>query len=389
MKKLIAYKKSILSSIGFLFFTAFSNAQDSAAIIHLLMVKEFAQAKEAVDKQVSDNSTAVNLVLKAVVYDSLAKNPAAHGLSASPRDESFAALQQVAGIDEDYILRNTEALAKDLYAGFVFEGMSYFNNAAERKDKSSFAKALETFKSAAVAGRFLYKYKWAESELNPALLTYLSKAAIYADKEEDAIFYSKKIVDEKDTNQQQRSNYEIVYQWLIYYFNNRKDTAAVSKYLAVAKQLYPQSTYFLLTEIDWLRQKQDYSTLFERYRVLIEKEPTNNRYKLAYARDIFNSLWPNKLDGGRPAAELIAVLEYLAGKAETATEASMLLAKAYINMAKQYASNKNIYKSFLELSNRYLRKISSNKTGAGVAERKEARQLLVINSRALSRMKEK
>lgn len=399
MKRVSAYKKSILTGIGFLFFGVVCKAQDSAAVMTLLHQKEYARAKEAADKLAVENEVAENYLLKAVVYDSVAKSPAAGSLVADARWQAFAALQKAALIKNEYVFKQGQELARDLYNGFITEGLVNFNMAAERNEKVGFETALLIFKKAEKVNAFLHYMKWDSVLVHPLLLSFISKAAIYSENEVDALFYCNKMIDEITLNKNTATGNEIIYHWLLYYYNNSKDVAAFTKYLELAKAAYPANKqYFLLAEIDWLRQQQDYKTLFARYDELIAGNDKNDYYKMAYCMDIFNSLWPKAASGYKTPAELIALLKPVTTGKEKAAEASLLLAKTYINMAQDVLSDlklrrnakpaviadyKTQYKKLLLLSNQYLQKIIVNKANLYRPERKEAKRLQAANSKAL------
>lgn len=380
MKWIIKNKKSILTGIGFLFFLGFGKAQDSTSIIQLLQQKKYALAKDAVDRLLTEKETATRYMLKALVYDSIAKSPASNGLLADGRWQSFLALKKAISLYNGTGTFQGQQLAQDLYNGFIQEGLANFNAAVEKNDKLLFETALSVFKKAEQVNGFQHQQNWEAPASNLLLASYLSKSAIYAEKEGDAEFYSKKYID----NTEARTS-EIVYQWLLYYYSKRKDTEAFYKYLDKAKAVYPNSNFFLLTEIDWLRQQLQYDTLFTRYQQLITANPSNPKYQLAYCRDIFNSLWPINTGAGKTAEELINLVKPLVRKKETETEACLLLAKSYSNMARQNLTpptNNDLAKSYLKFANNYLQKVISN--NSNIQHKKEGNKLLAANKKILN-----
>ncbi len=390
MKKFIAYKKSILISIGFLFLMEYSTAQDSVAIKTLLSQKEYAHAKEAVDKLAAGTETAENYFLKAIVYDSIAKKPEANNLLPDARWQAFTALQKAAVLKNEYVLRQGQELAGDLYSGFINEGLANFNTAVDRSSKAGFENALAIFKKAEKVNEFGYRLKWDSVPLNSLLLSFLTKSAINAENETDALIYSKKILDINSDSKPIVAGKEIAYQWLLYYYSSRKEGETFNKYLALAKAAYPGNVIFALAEMDGLRQQKDYAGLFKKYQQLITADPGNLQYKLAYCSDIFNSLWPTKAAGAPvSAAQLIDILKPLTGSKETAVKANLLLAKTYINLAQEIltgagnANTKVRYKNYLAISNKYLQRIIAAKENTNKPEWKEAKRLLLTNSKAL------
>lgn len=409
MKKNVSYKKSILLSIGFLFLGGWLAAQDLPRIKELLHEKRLAEAKEAVDSLVVFEQSAVALLIKAEVYNAVASDISFRKLAPDARWEAFQALQKAVLAYKEYsnhqVTADSFRLVFDLYNGYTAEGMQYYNAGAERDDKTSFATALTHFKKAAAVSQFIYSNNWGKTETDTLNLLYLSKSAINAEKEEDALFYSKKIADNYLQYSPFKNHYEIIYQWLVYYYKERKEPESFTKYLALAKEQFPLSTYFDLAEIDWLREQQDYALLFTKYRQLLQAEPANNTYRLAYYRDQFMYLWgpgasnqPNKLV---TVKALVNGLQQLAaGNKENGVtmNARLLLAKVYINQAqdlhkellmrsttdpKVTGSYKKRYRDLLLLSNKYLKQITTVKTMQHQATGREAAQLLTANLIAL------
>jgi hypothetical protein len=383
MKQIAAYKKSMLTGIGFLFFIVTVNAQDGTAIKNMLQQKNYAHAKEAVDKLVVEKETEENYFLKAVVYDSIAKSQFADGLLADARWQAFLALQKAALVYKQYVYEKGKYLCDDLTLGFINEGLANFNAAADRNNKAGFETAWTFFKKASAINEFGYALKWDSAAVNPLLLLLLAKSSIYAEKESDALVYCKKIIDNNPAGKPLVTGNEIIYQWLLYYYSNRKDEENFDKYLPLAKAAYPANQYFFLAEMDWLRQQQYYTRLFKKYQDLIKAEPGNLQYRLAFSTDIFNSLWPVKNAGATiKATELVIILKPLIANKQTDIKASLLLAKTYINMAQDVLVKKE-RQNYLQLSNKYLRQIINAKENANKPERKEAKQLMVTNAKAL------
>lgn len=406
MKMNISYKKSILLSIGFLFVGTCLKAQDSARIMELLAKKELARAKEAVDSAAITHPSAAVFLLKATVYHAVSTDAAAKNITIDARWEAFQALQKALLSDKEYINSLLEPtnykIAYDLYDGYTLEGIQYYNAGAERDDKINFTNALSDFKKAAAISQFIYSSKWGKSEVDTLNLYYLSKSAINIEKEEDAVFYSKKIVDNNFIHPALKNFYEIIYQWLVYYYKSRKEAAPFAKYLALAKEQFPLSAYFRLAEMDWLREQRQYPELFKKYKEMLLAEPANSNYRLAYYRDQFMYVWgagqENKLVNVKALISGLQQLTAGSNQSLVALNAKLLLAKIYINQAQDVtrelmmrsttdpkisATYKMRYRNSLLLSNKYLKQIAAVKSPQTQSISREAAQLLANNSVAL------
>ena len=392
-----------------MFFVGYTNAQEPGRIYELLANKELARAKEAVDSAILLYPTAGLFLVKAVVYDSIANNAEAKNLAADAKWEAFQALQKAVGADAAFVNTqlslNSYKLAFDLYDGLTREGLAYYNAGAERDDKNSFAAALASFKKAAAVSQFMYTNNWGKPATDTLNLLFISKSSINAEKEEDALLYSKKIADNNFVFGGFKTGYEIVYQWLVYYFKNRKEAVLFYKYLAAGKQQFPQSVYFNLVELDWLREQQQYAALFKKYRELMLADPANTGNITAYYKDQFSYLWkpatagqPNNLININGFIKGLKQLIAANGTKQLGMEARLLLAKTYINQAQDivkeqmmrsttdpriHAGYKKRRNDLLLLSNKYLKQITAVKTIQNPTIGREAADLLQVNAMAL------
>ena len=415
MKYFTEYKKPILICIGFLFFMGVIKAQDMSSAQLLLQQKDYARAKEAVDSLVLiPDANAAIWLLKADVYNTISKDTDARNLVADARQEAFQALQKAMQLNPGEV--NTQlkssgfGLPFDLYNSYTNTGITFFNAGVERNDKGSYKEALTNFKQAGLISRYIYANGWGLSATDTVNLYYTAKAAINTDKEEDAVFYCKKIIDNNITETAAHNDFENIYQWLVYYYKTRQDKANFTKYADAGMKAFPNSNYFNLSYIDWYRQQKDYANLLTQYKILFAKDDANGKYQLEYYNDVFNYLYQSKAeitDRQQDRHQYQTLLTNgLTGYLKlnpTSTAARLLLGKFYINQATEVnkvmmlrsttnATVLNEYRVatnyYYKISNWYLLEIVNKFSKTDTIIYNEALSLLIMNFRMLKMTKE-
>jgi len=370
MRKYTAYKKSILSGIGFLFFMTGVAAQDIARVEQLYSQKKLPEAKEAIDSVTNTGgSSAAAYLLKANIYNSIAKDLSLQNLTADGKQEAFNALQSATALDKTYVtaqLQPQYALAWELYSGYTNDGLAYYNAGVERNNKTGFGAALVSFKKAGTVRTFITANAWGTTAIDTANLYYCAKAAINADNETDAVIYCKKIADNYLIQTSLSKGYEDIYKWLAYYYKQQQLAELFNRYCAIGAKQFPQSVYFSLLQVDWLRQQGDYMNMFAFYQDILEKQPGHPGYQLAFFNDLYNYVF----QGGEPVNDKTfytdslekGLLKYL-GKNPAANDARLLLGKLYTNEAasivKETGNSKKItvYRSLLIKANSQFQRI--------------------------------
>lgn len=389
MVRYILYKKSIIIIIGFLFFSSISVAQLVADARLYLAQKDYPRAKDAIDSYLQINpDDASTLLLKASIYNQLGKDADARYLVADARYDAFQALQRAVLLNkilvEDSFNRNY-GLPLDLYNGFTNDGINYFNAGMERNDKTVFNQAVNLFKKAGQISHFIYSNGWGLTLVDTINLYFTAKAAINAGNEAVALEYSKKIADAGIVSTQNKYGFESIYQWLVYNYKQKKEADNFKKYTEIALLKFPESVYFNLINIDWLRMQRNYSEMFNSYKQVINNHPGNFRLQLAYYNDIFNYLYKSKeqvTDRFRFENELEKGLNQFLKKVISSTEARLLLAKNYINQA-NLNRNAITRKSLLIKSNAVLNELTQKYCSINSEHCKEGKALLKSNLKLL------
>jgi hypothetical protein len=398
MIRLIKNKKPILICIGFLFLLHHIQAQGNLAYTRqLYQNRELARAKESIDSIILINPDVPEAWgLKAAIYNSISKDAHTKNLVADAKMEAFQALKK-AGIAD-----SAHSIALDLYNGYTNDGLTAFNVATGQNSIPLYIEALNGFKNAGLIRSYINTISAGIPALDTVNLYYTAKSAIYADKEEDAIFYCKIIIDNKINKYRAYHDIEIIYKWLVYHYKSKADWPNFIFYIKRSLEAFPESVYYNLLYADRCRQLKDYPGLFEQYRQIFKKESNPNIYRLAYYQDLYNYVYESKAAPedrkSYQAALLKGLTAYLKQKPADPT-ANLLMGKYYINQAAVVTREMmmrsitdphimNTYKSRVadqfKKSNRYLLSIIKNNKVFPSKYYSEALHLLIANFRLLN-----
>ena len=392
MKYFIGYKKSILTSIGFLFFMGFLKAQQPNNARLLFEQQDVAAAKQSIDSFVLTNAgSAAGWLLKARIYNAISKDQNLKDLVADGRMDAFIALQKAMQLNKPYTQQELAALQYslpfDIYNGYTDDGLTWYNAGAESNDKNSFSTALDKFKKAGMVSRLIFTNGWGLTAFDTANTYYAARAAIMAGKEEDAFLLAKKIADAGITQSLTTKTMERIYEWLAYYYKKQKDGNNLLKYARMSTFYFPADVYFNLILVDWYRQQQDYSNMFTQYQQLFTKQPGNSKYQLAYLNDVFNYLFNNKVPiTNRADYENILDngLTAFVKSNSTSVAARLLLAKLYFNQGQEPAMRTAAERiNLLKRSNTNLKEILARFCNTTSENCEEARLLLVRNIKVI------
>ncbi|HEV8079786.1 MAG TPA: hypothetical protein VGP43_03670 [Chitinophagaceae bacterium] len=273
-------------------------AQDPKKLKTYLDAKQYDKAKAEVDAAIAKNATSpLTLYYKSRVYAALASDPQFKASVPDAREQAFEAFKKAIETDKDnkVLFAATQDQYKpifDLYTGYYDAGAAAFNNGAASRNKADYDQALSMFKNSDMVGRYIYSKKWALSELDTQLVLTIGKAAINADKKEEALQYLKRLADAgifatKDDN----TGYQLPYQWLSLYYKDAKDEENFLKYNSLGRKLFPKEDYYDAVMLDYYREKKNYPSLFRKYDEITTNFPDSFSYHFNYAADVFNFIY--------------------------------------------------------------------------------------------------
>ena len=270
----------LLSLTGFGLF-----AQNVDKAKDYLKSNKIAEAKTEIDKVLATDKGQKNpeaWYTKLKVYNAIAANDQLKTQTPDARDQAFAALVKYTEIDDKKLL----LLQMDSYkpVNEIYQG--YFQVGANDYNGQKYAEALENFSGALRTSSFMNAKGWTNLKIDTTSTLYAGISAEKANKKDSAAIYYGKLAEAKIANIN-GSNMIDIYKWLVDYYNNKKDEANTKKFLAIAKEQYPEDLFWPSVELDDLREKGPKDSLFAKYDEIVTKFPKNHLFFFNYGLELY------------------------------------------------------------------------------------------------------
>mgnify|MGYP001319076546 CR=1 FL=1 len=321
-------KQTFLALLSLLFITA-SFGQDMKKVRNFYDKKDWAKGKEAIDLVLANEKEQKNWeawYYKGLIYGQVAKDA---NLSSTVPDAwmvSFESYLKAMELDskqaETFMtLRNFPVF--DNYLELQRQGNDLFN-------KQDYKTAFERYKQADKVGRFIFKNKWALSEVDTILYYYMGAAAMQSDNMEGAVEYFKKICDANIGGE----GFDVCYRYVSYYFDKKGDVETADKYAAMGRKLYPEDSYYDRVELDRERKKNGIGpALFEKYDVVLQRDTKDYDLRYDYAAEVFNWMYN---DGEAPADQKEKYFNKIVEQLKICTEIDPAKIDGYLLLGKTY-----------------------------------------------------
>lgn len=320
--------KQIVVAVIFLLSSFSLAAQDIKKVRSFFDKKDWVKAKEAVDLMLANEKDQKNWeawFYKGLVYGQIAKDA---NLKATVPDAwivSYEAYQKAMELDP-----------KQAEANFILRNYPFFENYMELQklgndsyNGKDYAGALEKYKQADMVGRFIFKNKWALSEVDTVLYYYAGAAAMQVEKMDEAIGFFQKICDANIGGE----GYDVCYRYVSYHYDQKGDAATAEKYAAMGRKLYPNDTYYDKLDLDRQRKKGVGPDLFAQYEKVIAKEPKDYDMRYDYAAEMFNWLY---MDQKTPADQKPTYFEKIVEQLKKCSEIDPANPESYLLLGKSY-----------------------------------------------------
>jgi tetratricopeptide (TPR) repeat protein len=276
--------KKVLLFMLVAFLTQAVMAQDVKKVKELLAANKLGEAKTTIDQIVANPKNAKNAeawYLKGKTYSAIAVSPTERAGTPDARMQSLEAFKKAQEIDKNsatlYFTVDNYQPVFNLYTSGFEEGANYYN--AEKYDD-----ALATFKNTGTVGDYIFAQGWGLYKLDTTITYYSALSAMNAKKEDEAVFYFKKLADANVGGSPENAT---SYRYLAKYYYDKKDEASMMKYISAGMALYPNDDYMPLLELDYIREKGDTKALFAKYDEIITKNPNNYAVTVDYATELF------------------------------------------------------------------------------------------------------
>ncbi|HVX26018.1 MAG TPA: hypothetical protein VHB70_06735 [Parafilimonas sp.] len=257
--------KRVILTLALVFGIIYLNAQDEAVIQLYATQKKWEQAKEQVDKwladpKLKDKDKPTAYLWKLTVYSQLFVDSSLSQKYPDAKDQAIDALNKYVALDPTLKQMKEQNFASgvgNLYSGSFDKGREAFN----AKDWQT---AFKNFSEAERLGDFLLSNKLSSNTATVDTVTvlYTGYAAQNAQLTDSAAKYYGILADLKVSGK----DYEDIYKYLIQYYSDKKDDANFKKYLAEAKELYPNdSSVWTQFEMGNLTENADLPKLLAQY----------------------------------------------------------------------------------------------------------------------------
>lgn len=172
-------------------------------------------------------------------------------------------------------MENNQPLA-DLYAGYSFDGASFYN-------AGNFNDALANFKKCLDVVAFMSSKRLTNVKLDTTVTLYAGISAEKANKPDEAAVYYGKIADAKAKGE----GFAEIYKWLADYYQRKNDIATASKYSALGKEVYPTDPFWTGFDLEMLRTKGTKEELFKKYEDVVKENPDNHLFLFNYGVELY------------------------------------------------------------------------------------------------------
>jgi len=193
------------------------------------------EAKTELDKALADPKSQNNAeayLLKAEVLGSIAANPDLKAKYPNADLEGLEALKKYLELEPA-----ETKLKEDKYVGVNGIYGSLFASGVKEYNAKNWDSAYNKFKYVAELGDLFTSRKWSSSSFDTTSYLYAGVTAQNAKKNEEAAKYYGRIAENKIKG----PDYEGIYDFLVKYYLNNNNQAEFTKYLALAKEAYPEN----------------------------------------------------------------------------------------------------------------------------------------------------
>lgn len=321
--------RKLILTITLAVFSASVFSQSLEDIEKYLALQRWEDAKGLVDKFLTSEKNAKvakGWYYKGYIYSQLANLPKYAGNTF--RMDAFEAYKKYQELDpKNTLMKDNENV--EFFALYN----SYFDSAIVKYNAKKYADAFLSFKDAITIEDFIrsknYSYKkYSFPAMDTQLIQNTALSAYLAKDSANAATYYQKLADAKI----KAEGFLEIYQFLVEYFGVKKDVASRNKYIAIGKEVYPESDYWCALELQ--DAGTDKAKIFAKYDELLKGTCGTYIMHYNYAAELFNYLYTQD----KKPADYLAIqakLEDVLKKAlaiKPAPEPNLLMARHLYNV---------------------------------------------------------
>lgn len=282
--------RSFLPVLILLLSTLLLKAQNYEATKNLIAMSQYTQAKEAIDRAMSNAafiSKAEAFIQKAAIYAGLAADPSRQGTTAADQllaeaDRAFKKYQEMdpeESLLSDVIYKPTPI---NIYAGFFASGYRDYEIKNWKPGFEKFKKVIE-YSDMLAAKRII----GTDLDTNSILLAGITAEG--AGLRDEAVKYYERLADLMISNPE----YEGLYHFMVSYYAARNDLDKFEKYRIIGRKLYPNSQYFSYDKVDFaIGREPDLNKKIKALESILAADPSNEKANSILAGIIYDALNP-------------------------------------------------------------------------------------------------
>jgi len=274
--------KKMFLSVVLALCAVYTMAQDEVLQLYIAQ-KKWEDAKTEVDKMVAnpkikDKDKPTAYLWKLTVYSQLFVDPALTQKYPDANEQALDAYDKYVALDPELKQlkeQNFGVGIGNLYTGSFEKGKTYFQN----KDWEN---AYKYFSEAEKMGNILLtnNLSGSPSTIDTVTVLYTGYSAQNAQHMDVAAKYYARLADVKVSD----PDYEDIYKFLIQYYSEKKDEANFKKYLALAKEVYPNdNALWTQYEMQYMTAGANLSELYQKYRQDVAAGGMNEDKYIGYA----------------------------------------------------------------------------------------------------------
>jgi hypothetical protein len=310
-----------------------ASAQDLKQAKKQIDKKDWTGAKATIDQLVANDKTNKDYEVwydKGQVYSKFATDSSLKGQVPGANMIALGAFDKAYTLDSQKT--KIAAVVDGNFSSITNLYSTTFNEAYRIFQKNDFSGALPGFSDADSIGRFLYYHHIALTALDTVVTYYLGFCYMKLEKNDSATFYFQKLGDAHVSGQ----GFDLPYNWLVYYYSDKKDWTTAEKYAGIGKTYYPKDAYFDNVELQHLKEEGKTDELLKKYEEVLAENPDDYDHQYNYGNTLFGMVYG--VDK-RPAnyQDLIQKLEAAFTKCTqidpNRPEAYLALGKSHFNQA--------------------------------------------------------
>ncbi len=284
--------KRFVFSLTALFFVLCLQAQNYDDISAKLLIRQYKQAKEDLDKRMTNAkfiSKPEAYILKTAVYTAVAYDSAsAAGAGDQLLSEAEAAFAKYKEMDGPEYKLVTEVGYKEgpinLYSLLYSKGFKAYQ-------AKSWEQSFQTFKKVVDISYLLIAKKIINATIDTNTVILTAYTAENSNHKDEAAKYYGKLADAKVGGE----GNDFIYRFLVVYNFEKGDMAGFEKYKALGKELYPASEYFGYDKVDFASGlAEGFNGKIKALEDVLAKDPDNYKALLNIIQLISDTLHPRE-----------------------------------------------------------------------------------------------